>query len=172
MAQQASGIYARSFGRSEGKTACLRLWVRSRQGTSRPVMDGRDGMVAEEDRVDLIPANTIPTVTARRIRVILNASKLHHPGDILFTSLAEQQGDRAIGVVLSGGGSDGALAIQSIKQSGGTTFAQHPGSARFPRMPISAIETGCVGLVLRPNEDRPRADPGEWPRCASRRPCV
>jgi two-component system CheB/CheR fusion protein len=92
--------------------------------TSRPVMQARDGMVADEDHVYLIPANTTLTMTGRRMRVIPNASKLHHPGDILFTSLAEQEGDRAIGVVLSGGGSDGALGIQSIKQSGGTTFAQ------------------------------------------------
>jgi len=54
--------------------------------------------------------------------------------------------------VLSGEGSDGALGIQALKQAGGLTFAQYPGSARFPGMPISAIETGCVEFVLRPNE--------------------
>ena len=120
--------------------------------TNLPVMHAHDGMVAEQDHVYLIPANATLTMTGRRIDVTANASKLHHPGDILFTSLAEEHGDSAIGVVLSGGGSDGALGVRAIKQGGGTTFAQYPGSARFPGMPISAIETGCVGFVLRPNE--------------------
>lgn len=120
--------------------------------TILPVVHAHDGMVAEQDHVYLIPANTTLTMTGRRIRVTPNASKLHHPGDILFASLAKEHGDSAIGVVLSGEGSDGALGIRAIKQGGGTTFAQYPGSARFPGMPISAIETGCVGLVLRPNE--------------------
>jgi len=120
--------------------------------TILPVMRAQDGVVAEQDHIYLIPANSTLTMTGRRIRVTPNASKDHHPGDILFTSLAEERGDRAIGVVLSGGGSDGALGVQAIKQGGGTTFAQYPGSARFPSMPISAIETGCVSFVLRPNE--------------------
>ena len=120
--------------------------------TNLPVMHAHDGMVAEQDHVYLIPANATLTMTGRRIGVTANASRLHHPGDILFTSLAEEHGDSAIGVVLSGGGSDGALGVRAIKQGGGTTFAQYPGSARFPGMPISAIETGCVGFVLRPNE--------------------
>ena len=111
-----------------------------------------DGVVAEQDHVYLIPANTTLTMTGRRIRVTPSAGKLHHPGDTLFTSLAKERGDSAIGVVLSGAGSDGSLGIRAIKQGGGTTFAQYPGSARFPSMPICAIETGCVGFVLRPNE--------------------
>ena len=120
--------------------------------TILPVTLAHDGVVAEQDHVYLTPANTTLTMTSRRIRVTPNAGKLHHPGDILFTSLAKERGDSAIGVVLSGGGSDGALGIRAIRQGGGTTFAQYPGSARFPSMPICAIETGCVGFVLRPNE--------------------
>jgi len=120
--------------------------------TILPVTLAHDGVVAEQDHVYLTPANTTLTMTGRRIRVTPNAGKLHHPGDILFTSLAKERGDSAIGVVLSGGGSDGSLGVRAIKQGGGTTFAQYPGSARFPSMPICAIETGCVGFVLRPNE--------------------
>jgi two-component system, chemotaxis family, CheB/CheR fusion protein len=122
------------------------------KGTILPVMRAHDGVVAEREHVYMIPAGSTPTMTGRRIRVTPNANKDHLPGDILFTSLAEERGDRAIGVVLSGGGSDGALGVQRIKQRGGTTFAQYPGAARFPSMPISAIETGCVSFVLRSNE--------------------
>jgi len=142
--------------------------------TIRPVMYARDGVVPEPDHVYLIPANTTLTMSGRRIRVTPDASKLQHPGDILFASLAQERGDSAIGVVLSGEGSDGALGIQAIKQGGGATFAQYPGSARFPGMPISAIETGCVGFVLRPNEiareltcrSRQTASPADGARCA------
>jgi two-component system CheB/CheR fusion protein len=117
-----------------------------------PLMHAHDGELVEQDHVYVITAKTTLTMSGGRLRVTSSPSGLHHPGDILFTSLAQERGDSAIGVVLSGEGSDGALGIQAIKQAGGATFAQYPGSARFPSMPISAIETGCVGSVLRPNE--------------------
>ena len=120
--------------------------------TILPVMQAHDGAVVAQDRVYVITANTTLTVASGRIHVTPNKSGLHHPGDTLFTSLANDYGNGSIGVVLSGEGSDGALGIQAIKQAGGTTLAQYPGSARFPSMPISAIETGCVSFVLRPNE--------------------
>jgi two-component system, chemotaxis family, CheB/CheR fusion protein len=121
--------------------------------TIRPVIVAHDGVVAEQDHVYITTANTTLTISGGRIRVTPKAAGgLHHPGDILFTSLAQERGNGAIGVVLSGEGSDGALGIQAIRQGGGRTLAQHPGSARFPSMPINAIETGCVGYVLPPNE--------------------
>lgn len=118
--------------------------------TSRPVIQATDGMVAEQDHVYVIPASAVLTMTGRCIRVSPNGGG--QPGDILFSSLAKERGDRAVGVVLSGAGTDGAVGVQAIKRGGGITFAQYPGSARFPGMPISAIETGCVTFVLRPNE--------------------
>ncbi|MGO9852061.1 MAG: chemotaxis protein CheB [Steroidobacteraceae bacterium] len=122
------------------------------QRTIRPVIVAHDGVVAEQGHVYVTTANTALTMSGRCIRVTPKAGALHHPGDILFTSLAEVRGHDAIGVVLSGEGSDGALGIQAIRQSGGRTLAQYPGSARFPSMPINAIQTGCVDSVLRPNE--------------------
>jgi two-component system CheB/CheR fusion protein len=120
--------------------------------TILPVMYAHDGAAAEQDHVYVITANTTLTMASGRLRVTPSPSGPHHPGDILFRSLANELGHNAIGVVLSGEGSDGALGVQALKQAGGATFAQYPGSARFPGMPISAIETGCVGFVLRPNE--------------------
>ena len=117
-----------------------------------PVIHAHDGAVLEQGHVYVIAASTTPMVASGRIRVIPNPTGLHHPGDILFTSLAKDRDCDAIGAVLSGEGSDGALGIQAIKRAGGATFAQYPGSARFPSMPINAIETGCVRFVLRPNE--------------------
>jgi two-component system CheB/CheR fusion protein len=120
--------------------------------TNLPVTSAHDGLEAQRNHVYLAPANATLTLSGRHIRVTPKASGIHHPGDILFNSLAQEHGASAIGVVLSGTGSDGALGIRAIKQSGGITFAQSPGSARFSGMPISAIETGCVGFVLRPYE--------------------
>lgn len=128
------------------------LFETLRQRTIRPVTRPHDGVVAEPGNVYVTTANMALTMTGGRIRVTPKEAGLHHPGDILFTSLAQERGHGAIGVVLSGEGSDGALGIRAIKQGGGATFAQSPGSARFPSMPINAIETGCVSFVLRPNE--------------------
>lgn len=120
--------------------------------TMFPVIHAQDGVMPERDHVYVMSANTTLTITGGRFTVTPGVTGLHHPGDTLFTSLAEDRGEGSIGVVLSGGGSDGALGVQAIRKCGGTTFAQYPGSARFPSMPISAIETGCVDAVLRPNE--------------------
>ena len=122
------------------------------QRTILPVIDAHDGIVPERAYVYVARTNATLTISDGRIRTAPGENALHHPGDALFTSLAEEYGDNAISVVLSGGGSDGALGTQAIRKAGGTTFAQYPGSARFPSMPINAIETGCVGYVLRPNE--------------------
>src|SRR5437016_12218086 len=120
--------------------------------TILPVIHAHDGAVVEQDHVYVITANATLRMAGGRICVTPNPGGLHHPADILFISLAKERGRSAIGVVLSGEGSDGALGIQALKQGGGVTLAQYPGSARFPSMPISAIETGCVDIVLRPNE--------------------
>lgn len=110
-----------------------------------------DAMV-QPGHIYLITANTTLTVSDGRIRVTPDPGGLLHPGNLLFASLATECGQSAIGIVLSGEGIDGALGVQALKARGGITLAQYPGSARFPSMPINAIETGCVGLVLRPNE--------------------
>lgn len=122
------------------------------QRTILPVIRAQDGVVTESRHLYIITANTTLTMTGGRIRVTPEARGLDHPADILFASLAEERGHGAIGVVLSGEGSDGALGIRAIRQSGGATLVQYPGSARFPSMPINAIETGCVGFVARPNQ--------------------
>jgi two-component system, chemotaxis family, CheB/CheR fusion protein len=72
------------------------------------------------------------------------------PIDILFDSLADR-GISAIGVILSGSGSDGAKGVQALKEAGGIIFAQEESSARFSGMPKSAIQTGCLDFVLSPS---------------------
>lgn len=69
-----------------------------------------------------------------------------------FTSLAQQMGEQAVGVILSGTGSDGAQGIIAIKAAGGLTFSQDEISAKYSGMPRSAIETGVIDFVLTPRE--------------------
>lgn len=70
--------------------------------------------------------------------------------DLLFASAAATCGARSIGVVLTGGGADGAIGAKLIHQAGGVVIAQDPASASaaHPSMPHAAITTGCVDLVL------------------------
>lgn len=68
--------------------------------------------------------------------------------DLLFESVAGTYGSRAIGVVLSGSGRDGAAGIRAIKEAGGITIAQSPETAEFRPMPQAAVDTGCIDFVL------------------------
>jgi two-component system, chemotaxis family, protein-glutamate methylesterase/glutaminase len=68
--------------------------------------------------------------------------------DLLFESVADAYGNRAIAVVLSGSGVDGADGVRAVKGKGGTTIAQHPASAAHSGMPQAARATGCVDLTL------------------------
>ncbi|MEM7525821.1 MAG: chemotaxis protein CheB, partial [Pseudomonadota bacterium] len=72
--------------------------------------------------------------------------------DRFFLSIAEEIGEKAVGVVLSGTGRDGAVGVQAIRGGGGITIAQDDKSARYDGMPIAAMETGCVDLILTPME--------------------
>ncbi len=77
---------------------------------------------------------------------------VHLPIDEFFISLAEEAEDRAIAVILSGAGTDGARGIQAIRSQGGTVFVQDPSTAELPGMPLAAISTGQVDEVLRPED--------------------
>jgi two-component system, chemotaxis family, CheB/CheR fusion protein len=82
---------------------------------------------------------------------------LRLPIDFFFRSLAQDQGERAICVVLSGTGSDGTLGLKAIKEVGGMAMAQAPESAGYDGMPRSAIATNLVDRVLA-EYDRGAAD--------------
>jgi two-component system CheB/CheR fusion protein len=77
---------------------------------------------------------------------------VHLPIDEFLTSLAEDAGERAIAVILSGAGTDGARGIQAIRKAGGSVFVQEPDTAEFPAMPLAAISTGSADRVLPPED--------------------
>ena len=75
--------------------------------------------------------------------------------DVLFESIAASYRRRAIAVVLSGSGSDGARGVRAIKKAGGTVIAQDEKTAEFPGMPAAAVQTGSVDFVLPLDEIAP-----------------
>lgn len=75
-----------------------------------------------------------------------------HSIDHFFHTLADDQGVRAVGVILSGAGTDGTLGLKAISDNGGLTFAQDPKSAKYDSMPRSAATTGVADHVLPPND--------------------
>ncbi len=124
------------------------------RGTKMPVCEVAHDMRVEPDTVYVIPPNSELTVANGALHLALPVQPrgLRLPIDVLFSSLARDQGERAIGVVLSGLGSDGTLGLQAIKSQGGLTLAQQPESAQFDSMPNSAIAAGAVDIVALPAE--------------------
>ena len=124
--------------------------------TTMPAKQIEQGMKVEKNHVYVIPPNSYVTLEGNRFE--LGAAALRHrlrmPIDVFFSSLAAEQTQRAVGIVLSGTGSDGSAGIREIKASGGITFAQSPETAQFDGMPRAAIATGQVDIVC-PVEDMP-----------------
>jgi two-component system CheB/CheR fusion protein len=118
--------------------------------TSMAVMDAADGMVVEPEHLYIIPPGTYLSIIDGILR--LSQPQARHgarlPFDFLLHSLAAERGTLAIGVVLSGTGTDGSLGLKMVRESGGLVIAQDPGEAGYGGMPRSAITTGGVDLVL------------------------
>ena len=121
--------------------------------TLLPVFEARDGMRVEPNTIYLIPRRKNMTIFKGVLYLVDydRSQGLNLPINIFFESLAEDQGEKAIGIVLSGTGSDGTLGIRAIKEKGGIVLA-HDESARFDGMPRSAISTRLVDIVATPEE--------------------
>jgi len=124
--------------------------------TALEVVVATDGMVLRPDTVYLNQPHSDLTVEQGAICLgpwaETTDGTLQRPIDVLFQSLAEQYGERAIGVVLSGTGSDGSRGLAAIHDAGGLTAIQQPDTATFPGMPESAQQATVVNLVLPPEE--------------------
>jgi len=122
--------------------------------TSMPVRLAEHEMLLEPDTVYLLPPMKAMIVQKRRLLLSDRDPRqgLAFPIDHFFRSLAHDAGDRALGVILSGTGSDGSRGIQEIRRAGGVVFCESPDSAQFDGMPLSAIATGVVDHVRSPEE--------------------
>ncbi len=118
--------------------------------TSMTVRQATDGMPLEPDHLYVIPPATYLAIGNGALH--LSQPQARHgarlPFDFLLHSLAEECGPRAVAVILSGTGADGTVGLKAVKEAGGLVIAQEPNEAGFDGMPLSAIATGAVDLVL------------------------
>lgn len=124
------------------------------RGTALPVLQVEDGMAVEPNHIYVIPPNKDLSILDGAFQLIDPAGPrgLRLPIDFFFRQLAADQGDKAVGIILSGMGSDGSSGLKAIKEKMGMTMAQIPESAKFDGMPRSAVDTGLVDYILTPAE--------------------
>ena len=126
--------------------------------TLMTVVQASNGMRLEAQHFYIIPPGSYLSVSDGALH--LSEPEARHgarlPFDFLLRSLAEEYGERAICVILSGTGADGSLGLKAVKEKGGLIIAQDPEEAAYDGMPRSAILTGAVDLVL-PLADIPDA---------------
>src|SRR5512133_3811700 len=121
-----------------------------RRYTRMQVFEVEDGMVVQPNCAYIIPPNRDMAFLNGTLQLMEPSAPRGQrlPIDFFFRSLAQDQGERAIGIVLSGTGSDGTQGVRAIKGEGGMVMAQDPASTEYDGMPASAIATGIVDYVL------------------------
>ena len=135
------------------KSALTQLLTRY---TSMPVEEVRNHTPVQPNRVYVIPPNATLTIKNRTLHAAppVEPRGYRTPIDDLFRSLAEDQGENAVCIILSGTGTDGTLGLRAIKEHGGMAIAQTLESAKYSAILQSAIATGLVDHVL-PVEEMP-----------------
>ncbi len=122
--------------------------------TQMRVLRAEEGMVVQGDHVYLIPPKT--NLTIFHGKLLLKEQEptagINLPIDIFLRSLAEDQAERAVAIVLSGTGSDGTRGVRAVKEFGGMVMVQDEESAKFDGMPRAAISTGVADFILPPEE--------------------
>jgi two-component system CheB/CheR fusion protein len=122
------------------------------KATSMPVTEIAKTTKVKPNTVYVQPPNKCLVIRNGALKLVRRTRRVNVGIDQFFESLAEACGSRAIGVLLSGTGSDGTGGLRAIKAAGGLTFAQTEETARFPEMPRNAIRSGFVDSVRSPRE--------------------
>ncbi|MBI4351757.1 MAG: PAS domain-containing protein [Elusimicrobia bacterium] len=122
--------------------------------TSLDIREARNNAEVEPAHVYVIPPNTLLSISGGRLRLTSRlkrrAEGRYLPIDFFLASLAGDQGEKAVGVILSGTGSDGTRGAQAVKEAGGLVFAQNERTAKYFGMPGSVIAAGSADFVLPP----------------------
>jgi two-component system CheB/CheR fusion protein len=122
------------------------------RATAMPVAEVTDEPAVEPNHVYVIPPDRNMLIEKGHLRLQpRDARGVPHPIDMFFSALAHDQGERAIGVILSGTATDGTIGLEAIKAAGGITFAQDH-TAQYDEMPRSAMAAGCVDYMLSAEE--------------------
>jgi two-component system CheB/CheR fusion protein len=124
------------------------------QGTPIPVKEIQEAEIPQGDTIYITPPNSDVYFSNGRLHLKQPSSKIGpKPSvDVFFRSLAEELGENAIGIILSGTGSDGAQGIRAIKAAGGVTICQSIRSAKYDGMPRAARQTDSIDMELSPED--------------------
>jgi two-component system, chemotaxis family, CheB/CheR fusion protein len=122
------------------------------RSTAMPALEIADRTRPEPNHVYILPPKSFVTLVDGTLELQGRPEdgRPPMPVDQFFRSLAAHQKNRAVGVILSGTDSDGAMGLKTIKGEGGIAIVQHPDSARFPGMPRSSIAADHVDLIVNP----------------------
>ena len=122
--------------------------------TSLKINKVEDAMPVEPNNIYLIPAKKEMVIQSGKLKLRDRSTQdqLNRPIDIFFESLALEAGEKGVGIILSGSGSDGARGVVDIHRAGGLVIVQDQQSAKFPSMPQSAVDSGSVDLELKVEE--------------------
>ncbi|MEW6678235.1 MAG: chemotaxis protein CheB [Pseudomonadota bacterium] len=122
--------------------------------TPLKVKEAEQGEIPRKGTIYVVPANCNALMREGRLALATAPPEVVPKPSInqFLISLAAEEGDSAIGIVLSGTGSDGTAGLRAIQVAGGYTFAQRPDTAKYDGMPHAAIEAGVVDHVLSPEE--------------------
>ena len=132
---------------TEPKSVMLSLL---RKYTELEVYEIEDGKKIEPDCIYINPPHKDITVEDGKLYCEESTTSLgvRLPIDFFFRSLAKDQGERSICIILSGTGTDGTLGMKEVKAAGGMAMAQDEKQAKYPSMPASAIDTGLIDFIL------------------------
>lgn len=122
--------------------------------TAMQVLEAEDGLLIEPDKVYVIPPNKDMGIHSNKL-LLLSPTKhkgIRLPIDYFFQSLAEDQWNKAVGIIFSGMGSDGETGLRMIKEKLGIVMVQDPETAEYNSMPNAAIHTNMVDFVASPEE--------------------
>jgi two-component system CheB/CheR fusion protein len=118
--------------------------------TAMPVVEAQNGVAAEADHVYVIAPGTTLGISGGFFQVGSVEGERHGLGliDTFLHALAKDQGERAVGIILSGSGSDGTSGLKAVQEYGGLSLAQDPETAKYDAMPRAAIAAGAVHQVV------------------------
>jgi two-component system, chemotaxis family, CheB/CheR fusion protein len=124
------------------------------RSTTMPVIEIQHGMQVKPNHIYIIPPNTLMRIEGGVLKLEPRSEErgAPRPIDCFLHSLAADQKTAAIGLILSGADSDGALGLQAIREEGGIAIVQSESSAKHPEMPRAALAAGVVDLILSPEE--------------------
>jgi PAS domain S-box-containing protein len=117
------------------------------------ILEIAEGLKVLPGKLFLCPPGKLVGIQNAAFQVAVPSAKtVHLPIDELFAALAGEAGERVLGVIFSGAGTDGSRGVQAVRSAGGTVFVQDPETAEFPSMPMAAIATGQADGVFKPDE--------------------